>query len=31
MRFWSVVIGYHGCDQDVAEGILAGRPSTVFP
>jgi hypothetical protein len=25
MRFPSVVIGYHGCDQDVAESILAGK------
>jgi len=25
MRFPSVVIGYHGCDQNVAESILAGK------
>jgi hypothetical protein len=25
MRFPSVVLGYHGCDQDVAESILAGK------
>lgn len=25
MRFPSVVLGYHGCDQDVAEEILAGK------
>jgi hypothetical protein len=25
MRFPGVVLGYHGCDQDVAESILAGK------
>lgn len=25
MRFPSVVLGYHGCDKDVAEDILAGK------
>lgn len=25
MRFPSVVLGYHGCDRDVAEAILGGR------
>jgi hypothetical protein len=25
MRFPSVFLGYHGCDQDVAEDILAGK------
>jgi hypothetical protein len=25
MRFPSVVLGYHGCDMDVADEILAGK------
>ena len=25
MRFPSIVLGYHGCDYDVAESILAGK------
>jgi hypothetical protein len=25
MRFPSVVLGYHGCDKDVAEDVLAGK------